>query len=276
MSYSYPYFPSDNPQTFEQLAEQVRKLGEQVRELGERLRDALAALGSAIANGVDALVSWGLDWLARLLRWVEEGLSAAGRWLLDFLSKVENLIRTGFFLGDLRDYLNKTFIKAFKPDGHDGDNDPNNMSISKEFILHLPTSKHTLEGDAYTSYKGLIDLQVTAVADIVSAASKLAGQANTGAVANGVFIGAVVVMGITFIFGMLHPAATAAAVPVGTAAAPAMASGYVMVLVGAFTAAVGATVAEWATATNAMQSIKEIGLMSNNKWPSSTLDYEEG
>ena len=241
----------------EEVLQKLMECGKKLTDLVEVSAEVIASAAKLLAKLELTALQWALDKLYQIIT--------------EFCSKVKDSIEVTTYsmdafaiARDLRDFLDEKFTPAFK-------------TLDQDVIDGMPTKRHDLKGDAYSSYSGLVGKQVKAASDMVNASTKLSGQLNTVLIAMGVFVNAMVVAVATFIYALIKASAVAvAAPPASTAAAPVVASDGIAATVTAIGVAIGAATTSWATTANAMRTIKEIELVGSNKWPNSNLDYQEG
>lgn len=241
------------------LEEVIQKL----MECGKKLTDLVEVSAKVIASAAKLLAKLELT----ALQWALDKLYQI---ITEFCSKVKDSLEITMYsmnafsiARDLRDFLDEKFTPAFK-------------TLDQDVIDGMPTKRHDLKGDAYSSYSGLVGKQVKAASDMVNASTKLSSQLNSAIVAGYVFAGGLVVAVISAVFGFSQAAFATAAVPEGTAAAPFLASETGAAFIAAASAIFSVGSTAWSSSANGVRAIKEIELVGSNKWPNSNLDYQEG
>ena len=259
MSFPSPSSSPGSSASSTPLEEVLQKL----MECGEKLTDLVEVSAKVIASAVKLLakleltaLQWALDKVHQI---VTEFCSKAK----DFLEKTKYTMSAFSIASGLRDFLDEKFTPAFK-------------TLDQDVIDGMPTKRHDLKGDAYSSYSGLVGKQVKAASDMVNASTKLSSQLNSAIIAGYVFASGLLVAAAAAIFGFAKAFFAAGAVPAGTVAAPFIASEAGAFFIATVSAFVSIATSAWSSSANGMRAIKEIELVGSNKWPNSNLDYQEG
>ena len=234
----------------EEVLQKLMECGKKLTDLVEVSAEVIASAAKLLAKLELTALQWALDKLYQIIT--------------EFCSEVTTYSMDAFAIArDLRDFLDEKFTPAFK-------------TLDQDVIDGMPTKRHDLKGDAYSSYSGLVGKQVKAASDMVNASTKLSSQLNSAIIAGYVFVSGLVVAIISAVFGFSQAAFATAAVPEGTAAAPFLASETGAAFIAAASAIFSVATTAWSSSANGMRAIKEIELVGSNKWPNSNLDYQEG